>query len=116
MKFCLLLAEGRDSLSHGGNGLSEYDSFYADALASKREKFLLERDIIKQKDQKEWEKATTAQDLKATQKELDKALAYKEHLPSVCLEVRVSYAERVARRKEEVAALKEAYEILDKKR
>jgi len=31
------------------------------------------------------------------------------------LEVHVSYEERVARRKEEIDALKEAYEILDKK-
>jgi len=67
------------------------------------------------KDQTEFEAGETTKDLEATQSELDKALEYQTYLKPVCLEVHVSYEERVAGRKAEIAALKEAYEVLDKK-
>merc|ERR1719235_270746 len=93
----------------------EYDAFMKDAAASKKAKHDLEFKTSLKKDQAEFDKSETTKDLEATQAELDKALAYQEHLKPVCLEVHVSYEERVARRKEEIAALKEAYDILDQK-
>jgi len=94
---------------------AEYDTFMSDAKASVKAKHDLEYKTSLEKDQTEFEKAQTTKDLNANQEELDKALAYKEYLKPVCLEVHVSYEERVARRKEEIEALKEAYAILDKK-
>merc|ERR1719183_1051980 len=93
----------------------EYDAFMKDATASKKSKHDLEFKTSLEKDKAEFESGETTKDLDATQAELDKALEYQAHLKPVCLEVHVSYEERVARRKEEIAALKEAYEILDKK-
>jgi len=43
------------------------------------------------------------------------ATQYFEYLKPNCLEVHVSWEERVAKCKEEIAALKEAYAIIDKK-
>jgi len=91
---------------------TEYSSFMSDAKASVKAKHDLEYKTSLEKDQKEFEKAQTTKDLIANQKELDKALAYKEYLKPVCLEVHVSYEERVARRKEEIESLKEALKIL----
>lgn len=93
----------------------DYDSFMKDAKGSKKFKYFRERDAKREKDQKEWELRKTAQELQATQEELDKAMDYKHELKSACVEVRVSYEERVMRRKEEIEALKEAYKILDQK-
>jgi len=94
---------------------TEYDSFMKDAKASKKAKHDLEFKTSLEKDQAEFDKGETQKDLEATQAELDKALEYQQYLKPVCLEVHVSYEERVARRKEEIQALKEAYDILDKK-
>merc|ERR1719379_1558984 len=94
---------------------AEYKSFMTDAAASKKAKHDLEFKTSLEKDQTEFEKGETQKDLEATQQELDKALEYQQYLKPVCLEVHVSYEERVARRKEEIQALKEAYDILDKK-
>merc|ERR1719389_812188 len=77
----------------------EYNQFMSDAKSSKKSKHDLEFKTKLAKDKAE----------------LDKALAYQQHLKPVCLEVHVSYEERVARRKEEIQALKEAYSILDQK-
>jgi hypothetical protein len=54
-------------------------------------------------------------DLESTQAELDKALEYQQNLKPVCLEVHVSFEERAAARQAEIAALKEAYGVLDQK-
>merc|ERR1719380_459962 len=94
---------------------AEYDGFMKDATASKKAKHDLEFKTSLEKDQAEFEKSQTTKDLEATQEELDRALDYQQYLKPVCLEVHVSYEERVARRKEEIEALKEAYDILDKK-
>jgi hypothetical protein len=94
---------------------SEYASFMKDATASKKAKHDLEFKTSLEKDQAEFEKSQTTKDLESTQEELDRALDYQQYLKPVCLEVHVSYEERVARRQEEIDALKEAYEILDKK-
>jgi len=94
---------------------AEYASFMGDATASKKSKHDLEFKTSLEKDSTEFEKSQTTKDLESTQIELNMALEYQQYLKPVCLEVHVSYEERVSRRKEELAALKEAYEILDKK-
>jgi len=51
--------------------------------------------------------------LDSTQKQLDSANAYFAELKPQCVEVQVSFAERVKMRNEEIAALKEAYKALN---
>lgn len=104
-----------DTKAEESSAAAEYNTFMKDAKASKKAKHDLEVKTSLQKDQKEFEKAQTSKDLQSTEVELDKALAYQQYLKPVCLEVHVSYEERVARRKEEIEALKEAYKILDQK-
>merc|ERR1719231_1370450 len=94
---------------------TEYDAFMKEATESKKAKHDLEFKTSLKKDQAEFDKGETEKDLEATQTELDRALEYQEYLKPVCLEVHVSYEERVKRRQEEIDALKQAYEILDQK-
>merc|ERR1719316_2479295 len=54
----------------------------------------------------------TIKDLKATQEELDAALAYYEKLKPSCVNSGVSYEERVKRRADEIQSLQEALRIL----
>jgi len=110
--FARLFAETKASEE---SAATEYASFMKEATASKKAKHDLEFKTSLEKDQAEFEKSQTTKDLEATQEELDRALDYQQYLKPVCLEVHVSYEERVARRKEEIEALKQAYEILDKK-
>ena len=57
---------------------------------------------------------TTAQsDLEGTQKELDAALAYFDKFKPSCVDVGVSYEDRVARRKGGIESLQEALKILN---
>jgi len=94
----------------------EYEQFMADSKADAEAKHDEEFDKGLQKDQKEHELKGKKSDLDSTQKELDAALEYYEDLKPACLEVHVSYEERVAKRKEEIESLKQAYEILSKER
>jgi len=90
----------------------EYDAFMADAEADKAAKV---KDIEKktaEKQDKEQALTSTTEDLEGTQKELDAALAYFDKLKPSCVEVGVSFEDRVARRKEEIASLQEALKIL----
>merc|ERR1719281_1648930 len=64
------------------------------------------------KDEKEHDLKGTNKDLGSTQAELDAAMKYKAELDSQCIEVPVSYEERVAKRKEEIESLKKVYEVL----
>merc|ERR1719327_1412410 len=52
-------------------------------------------------------------DLSGTQKELTAALEYYEKLKPQCIDSGVSYEDRVARRKEEIASLQQALQILN---
>merc|ERR1719271_190338 len=54
----------------------------------------------------------TKKDMKATQEELDAALAYYDKLKPNCIDAGVSYKERVQRREEEVESLRKALKIL----
>eukprot|EP00427_Karlodinium_veneficum_P053275 CAMPEP_0169401894 /NCGR_PEP_ID=MMETSP1017-20121227/54798_1 /TAXON_ID=342587 /ORGANISM="Karlodinium micrum, Strain CCMP2283" /LENGTH=627 /DNA_ID=CAMNT_0009507737 /DNA_START=37 /DNA_END=1919 /DNA_ORIENTATION=- len=110
--FARLFAETK---ANEESAAAEYATFMKDATASKKAKHDLEYKTSLEKDQTDFEKSQTTKDLRSTQEELDKALEYQQYLKPVCLEVHVSYEERVAHRKEEIEALKEAYEILDKK-
>merc|ERR1740129_1547131 len=52
------------------------------------------------------------EELKATQDQLDKAVAYYEKLKPTCVDSGITYEERVKRREEEIQSLQEALKIL----
>jgi len=104
-----------DTKAAEGSAASEFNGFMSDAKSSKKAKHDLEFKTSMQKDQTEYDVAQVKKDLAATHIELDKAVAYQQHLKPVCVEVHVSYEERTAARKEEIQALKDAYKILDQK-
>merc|ERR1719487_553064 len=56
---------------------------------------------------------SATKDLKATQAELDAALAYYDKLKPDCIAEGLSFAERAQRRQEEIDSLNEAYKILN---
>jgi len=110
--FSRLLADTKAAESQAK---AEYDEFMKDAKDSKQTKH---KEEVKQKlgkDQDQFEVARLKKDLKGVQVEAKKANEYFETLKPTCMEVQVSYEERVARRKEEIAALEEAYKVLDSK-
>eukprot|EP00928_Gymnodinium_smaydae_P059728 TRINITY_DN4314_c0_g1_i1.p1 TRINITY_DN4314_c0_g1~~TRINITY_DN4314_c0_g1_i1.p1 ORF type:complete len:675 (+),score=171.35 TRINITY_DN4314_c0_g1_i1:54-2027(+) len=94
---------------------SEYEAFMRDAQVDKKLKHDTEFKTKLEKDQAEFELSRTKKDLSAVQEELAKANGYYAELKPMCLEVHVSYEERVAKRQEEIEALKRAHEILDSK-
>merc|ERR1719321_2156073 len=91
---------------------NEYDQFMADSKADGEAKHKEEFDKGLLKDQKEHTLKGTKKDLGKTQEELDAALKYYDELKPQCLEVHVSYEERVAKRKEEIESLNKAYHAL----
>lgn len=92
---------------------SEYAAFMADSKASTKTKHDLEFQKSLGMDQTEFDKSNTQKELEWVQLELDKATEYFEYLKPQCSVIHVSYEERAAKRKEEIAALKQAYNILD---
>merc|ERR1740123_832800 len=56
--------------------------------------------------------AATEEELKLTQTQLDKAIAYYEKLKPTCVDSGITYEERVRRREEEIQSLQEALKIL----
>mmetsp|Transcript_48385 Transcript_48385/g.155987 ORF Transcript_48385/g.155987 Transcript_48385/m.155987 type:complete len:660 (-) Transcript_48385:57-2036(-) len=94
---------------------TEYAEFMEISQVSKKQKHEEEFKLKLDKDQAEFEKEETIKDLRSTEEELGRANQYFEYLKPSCLQVHVSWEERVAKRKEEIAALKEAYAIIDKK-
>lgn len=94
---------------------AEYDVFMRDAKADKERKHKDEFKSKLERDQKEFDKDNANKLLEGVNEELAKANAYYEELKPECVEVQVSYKDRVAARKAEVAALKDAYAILDQK-
>merc|ERR1719158_645396 len=85
----------------------EYTTFMSESTADKKAKHEREVKLKLEKDQAEFEKGQLEEDLVLVKEELDRANKYFEYLKPACLEVHVSYEERVARREEEIAALKE---------
>jgi len=94
---------------------TEYATFMKDSEASKKQKHEEEFKLKLDKDQVEYERGETKKDLTATEEELAGANKYYDYLKPTCTEVHVSWEDRVAHREEEIAALKEAYAILDQK-
>eukprot|EP00747_Dinoflagellata_sp_TGD_P160282 gnl/TRDRNA2_/TRDRNA2_177964_c2_seq15.p1 gnl/TRDRNA2_/TRDRNA2_177964_c2~~gnl/TRDRNA2_/TRDRNA2_177964_c2_seq15.p1 ORF type:complete len:658 (+),score=256.78 gnl/TRDRNA2_/TRDRNA2_177964_c2_seq15:55-2028(+) len=102
-----------DTTTEEQENAAEYETFSADATADKEAKHKEEVQTKLDKDDAQFKKSGVSKDLKAVQAELDKANEYYEYLKPQCLEVKVSYEERVAKRKQEIESLKEAYKILD---
>merc|ERR1719335_1485883 len=92
---------------------AEYKTFMEDSTAAKKAAHDEEFQTSLKKDQAIHELNIVVKDLKATQAELEAAMDYHEQLKSSCIEVKVSYEERVAMREQEIQALKEALEVLD---
>jgi len=92
---------------------SAYAELMSDSKASSKTKHDLEFKASLKLDALDFEKTNTQKDLNGVQVELDKANEYYSYLKPECITIHVSYEERVAKRKEEIEALKEAYSILD---
>jgi hypothetical protein len=90
-----------------------YDQFMADSKADKETKSedMKNKDALKTT--KESALASAKHDLKGVTEELEAALTYYEKLKPSCISQGESYAERVARREEEIDSLKEALKILN---
>eukprot|EP00419_Tripos_fusus_P010736 CAMPEP_0172667812 /NCGR_PEP_ID=MMETSP1074-20121228/8665_1 /TAXON_ID=2916 /ORGANISM="Ceratium fusus, Strain PA161109" /LENGTH=669 /DNA_ID=CAMNT_0013484379 /DNA_START=57 /DNA_END=2066 /DNA_ORIENTATION=+ len=104
-----------DTRASEDQAASEYNKFMKDSKAAKETKHKREVQLKLDKDQTEFDQGQVKKDLESAQRKLDAANKYYDELKPACLEVHVSYEERVARREEEIAALRQAYEILDKK-
>jgi len=89
-----------------------FEEFSADSSASKEAKTAEMKDKEAEKTTKESANAQAKKDLKGVKEELSAALAYYEKLKPSCVDAGESYAERVARREEEIDSLKEALKIL----
>jgi len=96
-------------------GAAEYDGFMKDAEADKEYKHKTEVKTKLEKDQEKFEVSRSEKMLVGVNEELAKANDYFEVLKPECIEIKVSYAERVKARKDEIEALKEAYKVLDSK-
>jgi len=102
-----------DTRSAETSAQKEYDTFMTDSKVDKESKTKdIEHKTAKKQDESQ---ALTVrkEDLEATQKELDAALAYFDKLKPSCVDAGVSYEDRVARRKEEIESLQEALKILN---
>eukprot|EP00444_Apocalathium_aciculiferum_P048297 CAMPEP_0183503688 /NCGR_PEP_ID=MMETSP0371-20130417/5308_1 /TAXON_ID=268820 /ORGANISM="Peridinium aciculiferum, Strain PAER-2" /LENGTH=668 /DNA_ID=CAMNT_0025698865 /DNA_START=46 /DNA_END=2052 /DNA_ORIENTATION=- len=93
----------------------EYADFMASSEATKKEKHDSEFKLSLDKDESEFKKSQAEKDLKNTQEELAQANNYYNELKPSCVQVHVSFEERVTGRKEEIAALHEAWTTLDQK-
>lgn len=89
-----------------------FEEFSADSSTSKEAKTAEMKDKEAEKTTKESANAQAKKDLKGVKEELSAALAYYEKLKPSCVDAGESYAERVARREEEIDSLKEALKIL----
>merc|ERR1719310_1129782 len=91
----------------------EYDGFMSDSAADKEAKTTDIEHKTGKKQNAEQSLTEKKDDLAGTQSELDAALQYFEKLKPDCVNANVSYEDRVARRKEEIASLQEALKILN---
>jgi len=91
----------------------EYKDFMSDSKMDKEAKNtdIDNKSAKKQNDEQSLEEKKS--DLGGTQKELTAALEYYEKLKPQCIDSGVSYEDRVARRKEEIASLQQALQILN---
>jgi len=91
----------------------EYDDFMSDSAVDKASKTTDVEHKSAKKQNSEQALVEKKDDLAGTQEELDSALTYFEKLKPDCVDAGVSYEDRVARRKEEIASLQEALKILN---
>lgn len=91
---------------------SEYESFMSSAQENKKTKHETEVKTKLDKDTAEFEQGKNFKELKLVEKEMIKHNEYYEDLKPACLEVKVSYEERRAKREEEIESLKGAYKML----
>merc|ERR1719393_624853 len=91
----------------------EYDEFMADSEADKAAKTKDMEDKTVKKQDKEQALEIAKTDLAGNKEELQAALEYYDKLKPSCIEVGVSYEDRVARRKEEIESLQQALKILN---
>jgi len=101
-----------DTTSAENTAQQEYDKLIADSKEDKEAK-------LKERFEKELKKREAennlgfrTKDLEMTNEELTAALDYYEKLKPACVDSGLSYADRVARRKEEIVSLQEALRIL----
>jgi len=90
----------------------EFEKFSSDSAADKESK---DRSVRHKTDEKMYldvDLSEEEKDLASTQKELDAAVVYFAKLKPDCLAEGTSYADRVARRQEEIESLNEALKIL----
>merc|ERR1719324_1977182 len=97
-----------ETVAGEAEAVKEYKSFMDDSKMDKEAKNtdIDNKSAKKQNDEQSLEE--TKSDLSGTQKELDAALQYYEKLKPQCIDSGVSYEDRVARRKEEIASLQQA--------
>merc|ERR1711976_914255 len=91
---------------------AENDTFMSDSTADKKAKHEAEVKTKLEKDQTEFERGQTNKDLASVSAELAEANDYHETLKPQCLQVPVSYEERVEKRKQEIKSLQDAYDML----
>jgi len=94
---------------------AEQDEFEKYMFESKKDKALKENEKgHKDAKRKDTETAlvATEEELRLTQEQLDKAVAYFEKLRPTCVDSGITYEERVRRREEEMQSLQEALKIL----
>merc|ERR1719399_512547 len=107
--FARLIAETTASEEEAA---AEYTKFMNDSSEDKAVKEMDVKNKNSEKTRKEGALLDTKKDLAATKSELVAALEYFEKLKPSCVEVAVSYEERVAKRKEEIESLQDALKIL----
>jgi len=93
----------------------EYAGFMSDAKKTKKEKHEREVHLKLEKDQSEFDNSQLKKSKGGVDEELAKATEYFDYLKPNCLEVKVSFAERAAKRQQAIEALKEAYKMLNSK-
>jgi len=92
---------------------SEYDAFMETSTKAKDAKDAETKTKEKEQVDKTGDLANKNDDLESGQKQLDAALDYFDKLKPSCINVAQPVKERVQRREEEIASLKEALEILN---
>merc|ERR1719265_974795 len=97
-----------ETTSSENEAAKQYEEFMNDSQVDKAQstKDIAKKDGKKQNTQQMLQEAKS--DLAGTQKELDAALQYYDKLKPSCVDAGESYEDRVARREEEIASLKEA--------